>query len=309
MNKEDWDRGRRHRVVAVALALLLFGAAGRLVAAARSASGAPARAASVVPDGLFSDLVGLDRKLTKLIDRVRKDGFQVSDIHAIKEIKDEKLRMVDQFFGQTVYGVKFSEVFTQLDALDSDLNFALGIWRGDPLRGSIVGADEKLMLEFIERGKRHKQQLEAKLHTADKTPSGGGTTTTGTTTIGSGGATGGGTPNVVGTYDVSVVCDPASPCSGATFNHTWDITSENTSTGSFSGTGQNVSDGSSESITGTVSGNSMSATSTYQNGYVWYPTGTISSTCSITGTWTDNETPQKQFGTWSAEPVSGSCGH
>lgn len=112
------------------------------------------------------------------------------------------------------------------------------------------------------------------------------------------------TPDVVGTYDLTATCTSYA-CSGASFSHTWNITAEDPSTGSFSGTGQNLTDGNSESFTGTIIGNSISATSSYTNRYVWYPSGTISADCSMTGSWSDNE---GQSGTWQAKPTSGGCG-
>src|SRR2546423_783972 len=72
----------------------------------------PARAASDVPEGLFTDLVQIDRKLAKLIHEERTKGLEPHQLRQrVDVIARAKLAMVDQFFDQQVYGVKFSEVF------------------------------------------------------------------------------------------------------------------------------------------------------------------------------------------------------
>src|SRR5436305_583260 len=81
-------------------------------------AGQPARGASVVPEGLLTELVKLDRKLAKLIHEERTKGLDVFELHRrVERINHAKQAMVDQFFDEPVYGVKFSEVFTQLDCL------------------------------------------------------------------------------------------------------------------------------------------------------------------------------------------------
>src|SRR5437763_1442221 len=83
-------------------------------------------AASVVPEGLFTDLVKLDRKLARLIHEERTKGLDVHELaRRVERIDHAKQAMVDQFFDQPVYGVKYSEVFSELDCLDRDLHQGL----------------------------------------------------------------------------------------------------------------------------------------------------------------------------------------
>ncbi len=82
------------------------------------------------------------------------------------------------------------------------------------------------------------------------------------------------------------------------FVHNWQITSEDPSSGAFSGTGT-VEDFT-ESFTGSVSGNSVQFTSTYNTGYVWHGKGTVASDGSWSGTFTDS---LHQSGPWQATPL------
>src|SRR5437764_1002351 len=94
-------------------------------------AGQTARAASVVPEGLLTDLVKLDRKLAKLIHEERTKGLDVFELHRrVERITHAKQAMVDQFFDQPVYGVKYSEVFNQLDCLDRNLELGYGLHNG-----------------------------------------------------------------------------------------------------------------------------------------------------------------------------------
>jgi hypothetical protein len=86
------------------------------------------------------------------------------------------------------------------------------------------------------------------------------------------------------------------------FAYSWNIITQDPSTGSFSGT--ESSGGASGTLTGTISGTSVSMTSTDTSGYTWYPRGTLASDCSMSGTWTDSN---GQSGTWQATPQSGQC--
>src|SRR5437764_347201 len=106
------------------IAGLLFAA----LVASQPVAAQSAHTASVVPGGLFTDLVKLDRKLAKLIHQERTKGLDVFELRRrVDEIAGAKLAMVDQFFDQQIYGVKLSEVFTQLDALDVDLQHVVSL--------------------------------------------------------------------------------------------------------------------------------------------------------------------------------------
>jgi hypothetical protein len=84
-------------------------------------------------------------------------------------------------------------------------------------------------------------------------------------------------PNLVGAYSENDVC---TSCGGSTFHWDWQITNEDFSTGSFSGTSTG---GGSGTLTGTVSGTSISITDARTDGYTWYPTGTVAADCSMSG--------------------------
>jgi hypothetical protein len=107
-------------------------------------------------------------------------------------------------------------------------------------------------------------------------------------------------PNIIGTYSENDIC---TPCGGSTFYWGWQITNEDFATGSFSGTSDYS--GVSGTLTGTVTGTSITMTDARTDGYTWYPTGTLASDCSMSGTWTDD---QGRSGTWQATPQSGRCG-
>src|SRR5437868_1310801 len=116
------QRRRRRRVSAAFAVALIAGPLIAVLVVGQPASAQSARAASVVPNGLFADLVKLDRKLAKLIHEERTKGLDVVELaRRVEVITRAKQAMVDQFFDQPVYGVKFSEVFRQLDCLDGDL--------------------------------------------------------------------------------------------------------------------------------------------------------------------------------------------
>jgi hypothetical protein len=106
-------------------------------------------------------------------------------------------------------------------------------------------------------------------------------------------------PNLIGSYSENDIC---TSCGGSSFHYDWQITSEDLSTGSFSGTSI---DGGSGTLTGTITGTSVNMTDARPDGYAWYPSGTLASDCSMSGTWTDN---QGHSGTWEAQPQSGQCG-
>lgn len=106
-------------------------------------------------------------------------------------------------------------------------------------------------------------------------------------------------PNIIGAYAESDIC---TSCGGSMFTYSWQITSEDLATGSFSGT--ESSNAGSGTLTGTITGTSVSMTSTDTSGYTWYPKGTIASDCSMSGSWTDSN---GNSGTWQATPESGQC--
>src|SRR5437588_743987 len=98
-------RGRRRRVsVACAVALTAGVLLANLVAS-QPVAAQGAHLASVVPDGLFTDLVKLDRKLARLIHDERTKGLDVFElVRRVDVITRAKQAMVDQFFTQPVYG-------------------------------------------------------------------------------------------------------------------------------------------------------------------------------------------------------------
>ncbi len=129
----------------------------------RPASGHTVRGASVVPPGLFTSLVKIDRKLAKLIDAVPKE-LPGPLIRQMTAIANDKRTMVDQYFADVTYGVKFSEVFRALDCLDRQLGTAVGRIAEDPRN-----FDESKVTGAIELGKKCKQRLEDELHQVAET--------------------------------------------------------------------------------------------------------------------------------------------
>jgi uncharacterized protein YjbI with pentapeptide repeats len=110
----------------------------------------------------------------------------------------------------------------------------------------------------------------------------------------------GSAPNLIGSYSEHDVC---TSCGGSAYDWSWQITNEDFSTGSFSGTSSYA--GEPGTLTGTVAGTSITMTDARVDGYTWYPKGALASDCSMSGTWTDN---LGQSGTWQATPESGHCG-
>jgi len=112
-------------------------------------------------------------------------------------------------------------------------------------------------------------------------------------------------PNLIGAYSVHVIC---TSCGGTRFTHSWQIASEDRSTGTFSGTGKTTygAEKITETLIGTVAGNSVRITSTYKTPiYTWQPRGKLASNCSMSGSFTDS---LHQSGTWQANPRrSGHC--
>src|SRR4051812_21629188 len=106
-------------------------------------------------------------------------------------------------------------------------------------------------------------------------------------------------PDILGVYSENDIC---TSCGGHHFSYAWDITSEDAAAGSFSGT---ESGGGGGTLTGTITGSSVSMISVDPGGYTWWPTGTIASDCSMSGNWTDSN---GNSGTWTATPESGQCG-
>ena len=76
-------------------------------------------------------------------------------------------------------------------------------------------------------------------------------------------------PNLIGAYTETDVCNS---CGGSTYDWEWQITTEDPSTASFSGTSTG---GGSGTLTGTVSGTSIRMTDARTDGYTWYPVGTL----------------------------------
>jgi len=183
----SWGERHRRRVLTAACAscLAIGVLIGELVGT-QSVAGKPEGPTAHIADVqmLFGALVKLDRKLAKLIDHVRTDGVGGQGPE-VGRIRTDKLRMVDQFFDQPVYGVKFNEVFRELDCLDTGLSAYRAIVAVSG--GHITSRDDHFILDEFEAGKNCKQKLENDLHKANAT---GGTTigtTIGTPTIGAGG--------------------------------------------------------------------------------------------------------------------------
>jgi hypothetical protein len=136
----------------------------------RPLSGTQARAslAKSPPPALFADLKHIDRLLTKLLrdwEGGKIGGDVVSGAHGqfinrAQAIKSAKATMVKDFFDGSTYGsVTFSEVFSQLDCLDSELFLALGY----DLASS---ESRKHVPDFLKRGRKCKQKLETDLNNA-----------------------------------------------------------------------------------------------------------------------------------------------
>lgn len=182
------EQSRRRRLTAacascLAIGVLIGGLVGSQSVAGKS-GGPTAHTADV--QMLFGALVKLDRKLTNVIDDVEAHGWGGrGQGNLVQQIVDAKARMIDQYFGQSVYGIKFSEVVHKLDCVDALLNYGLGVARG---AGASVGAqDDRVIVAAFRDAKACKQKLENDLHKANAT---GGTTigtTVGTPTIGTGG--------------------------------------------------------------------------------------------------------------------------
>jgi hypothetical protein len=82
------------------------------------------------PAGLLADLKRLDQDLAAVLkqERNRADGLSPAELlRYVREIGKAKLEMVNGFFGQSVYGVKFSEVFRRLDSIDLLLWYSYGL--------------------------------------------------------------------------------------------------------------------------------------------------------------------------------------
>lgn len=109
----------------------------------------------------------LDRKLAKLIHDERTKGLDTIQLRRrVDVIARAKLNMVDQFFAQLVYGVKFSEVFSQFDCLDITLENAVHIEEASQLKSRPA---ERIVLQ-LEAGKKCKQKLETDLHNTNQQP-------------------------------------------------------------------------------------------------------------------------------------------
>jgi len=153
------------RSIAFGLSVLLFltGFISNIPRASAEGSGAPA--------GLTKDLATLDRQLAKLISdytngKTGSNGRPSSDLAAhtdftdrVKEISADKQAMVNQYFGQSIYGVKFSETFKELDCLDSRLYLALG-------QDGWTHLTRERVAMTMETGKACKQKLETELSQA-----------------------------------------------------------------------------------------------------------------------------------------------
>ena len=148
--------------LSILLALVLLGGGLSFIV-----GGQPQARADTVPEGLFADLTFLNKKLGDLIRDERKgDGLDYPDlVPRVTEIQKAKQEMVDEFFTTEIYGVKFSEIFKQLDCIDSKLSLG----RGQAWPGSRQ-SNEKIA-DFFAMAKKCKEKLEEKLHAANASPS------------------------------------------------------------------------------------------------------------------------------------------
>lgn len=173
----DPGRPRRRRRLSAAFVMALIARAllAALVAS-QPANAQSAHSASVVPDGLFTDLVKLDRQLARLIHDERTKGLDVFELRRrVDEIAGAKLAMVDQFFAQPVYGVRFNEVFRKLDCLDVDLQHVVSLEAFASQR-HVFSSPHENIVPLLEHGKQCKQKLEDDLHKANTQPPAAGCT-------------------------------------------------------------------------------------------------------------------------------------
>src|SRR5579859_2836474 len=164
--RQGLEAGRMSEVSRrTSVVLGVLAAVGALAIAAVASGGAdPGTASSSwltrrasVPSGLLKDLIRLDQGLTQLIREERRgDGLSHDELlRRVTEIKKAKLAMVDRFFGEPVYGVKFSELFRRLDSLDVLLTAAtfIEIHGGNQAAANDVqkaqNAKQKLETEFL----------------------------------------------------------------------------------------------------------------------------------------------------------------
>jgi hypothetical protein len=129
-------------------------------------AGENARAASSVPDGLFTAFVKIDRRLTKMIDGVEAHCVDLGLLEEMNKVEDAKLRMVDEFFDQPVYGVKFSDVFRRLNCIDNEIAFVRGTIAES--HGAIGSGEDEKILRALKAGKKCKQTLEEEFHNVDE---------------------------------------------------------------------------------------------------------------------------------------------
>jgi hypothetical protein len=162
VHPEEEHRNETNRGWAVRLAAILavVGFAAGVLAITSGAPQTSAQAEAQAPDGLFTSLVKIDRKLAKLIHAV-PDELPGPLIRRMTEISNDKREMIDQYFDNSTYGVKFSEVFRALDCLDFEIGIATGRIVEDKFHFS-----EGKVVDAIELGKKCKQRLERELHAA-----------------------------------------------------------------------------------------------------------------------------------------------
>jgi hypothetical protein len=109
-----------------------------------------------------------------------------------------------------------------------------------------------------------------------------------------------------GPWSDTDLCVSGGNCAGVSFATTFDITSMDLSSGSFSGTYQSA-DGSSGTISGSESGAAVTfryTESSPESYYIENSVGQINADGSMSGTWTDNYRGGAQSGTWSASRIS-----
>ena len=116
------------------------------------------------PEQLFTDLVHLDNQLDRAIKSAKKNDLTGGEV---SNVEDAMSDLIKRDFTQTLYGVKFREVFHDLNCVGVRLDhvsllLASGV-SGAPGLGTQVGQ--------LEVARSCKQRLEKKLHTAAQQPS------------------------------------------------------------------------------------------------------------------------------------------
>lgn len=128
--------------------------------ASQPVSGHGAHAASGVPKDVFVTLDAMNSKLKLMIDKDLTGSALKSEVKQVKDLKIHDL-VIRDFAGQKVFGVGFASVFVRLDAIDVELQAAIG----DDANGH-----ENAKRKRIKTAKAAKDGLEALLLQANQAP-------------------------------------------------------------------------------------------------------------------------------------------